>query len=163
MTVAHDLAPLTAHRNLRVLRDRDTDAGRVTVVVAVLRDDIDAARVCDLFDQLVHDPPKAIAAPPRGAITVGDLEMDLAGVHVRLSGGPDVALTYQEFRLLRTFMEHAGQVLTRRQLMRQAWDDATAVETRTIDVHVRRLRVKLAASTTRLATVRGFGYRFEAD
>jgi DNA-binding response OmpR family regulator len=95
-------------------------------------------------------------------LTCGDVTLDLGSLHVSLADGSAVSLTHQELRLLRTFLEHPGQVLTREQLMEQAWEFADASQRRTVDVHVRRLRVKLAASTTRITTLRGFGYRFDA-
>jgi DNA-binding winged helix-turn-helix (wHTH) protein len=69
-------------------------------------------------------------------------------------------LTYREFELLAVLAEHPGRVFTREHLLRTAWNHA-AVGSRTVDVHVRRLRVKLGPEARRLTTIRNVGYRFE--
>jgi two-component system phosphate regulon response regulator PhoB len=72
-------------------------------------------------------------------------------------------LTPTEFRLLQTLMERRGRPQSRRQLLEKAWDVeaevADRIQTRTVDMHVRRLRAKLGVAGDWVETVRGFGYR----
>ena len=73
--------------------------------------------------------------------------------------GTQIELTALEFRLLSTFMERAGRVQTREQLLRDVWEMAGDLQTRTVDTHVKRLREKLGAGRELIETVRGIGYR----
>ena len=75
--------------------------------------------------------------------------------------GADVYLTATEFRLLETLLRHAGQVLTREQLLNSVWGYQFEGYARTVDTHVRRLRSKLGSAADMLETVRGVGYRFK--
>ena len=97
-------------------------------------------------------------------LRAGPLRMDV-GAHVVAIDGEEVQLTPTEFRLLQTLMERRGRTQSRRQLLTEAWDvDAVAasrLQTRTVDMHVRRLRGKLGAAGEWIETVRGFGYRFQ--
>jgi phosphate regulon transcriptional regulator PhoB len=78
-------------------------------------------------------------------------------------GGANVELTPKEFELLHVFMEAAGRVLGREHLLSRVWGYAHAdeIESRTVDVHVRRLRAKLGDEGGRITTVKSVGYRFE--
>ncbi|MBI4588238.1 MAG: winged helix-turn-helix domain-containing protein [Candidatus Rokubacteria bacterium] len=101
----------------------------------------------------------------RGAPTgfsVGKLRVDLAR-HLLTVAGREVALTPKEFDLLRALLEARGRVLTREVLLDRVWGYARAeeIESRTVDVHIRRLREKLGAEGRRILTVKGAGYRFE--
>jgi two-component system response regulator RegX3 len=78
--------------------------------------------------------------------------------------GQEVTLPLREFSLLEELMEHAGRVLTRSQLLDRVWGADFYGDTKTLDVHIRRLRSRIEADPgrpARLATVRGLGYRFE--
>lgn len=77
--------------------------------------------------------------------------------------GQVLDLTPTEFKLLQTLMERRGRVQSRRQLLEAAWGVTAQITTRTVDMHVQRLRTKLGDAADRLETVRGFGYRFRAD
>jgi DNA-binding response OmpR family regulator len=79
--------------------------------------------------------------------------------------GKVVPLTPKEFDLLRALVEARGRVLSREFLLDRVWAYARSdeVESRTVDVHVRRLRVKLAAEGRRILTVKSVGYRFDPD
>lgn len=82
--------------------------------------------------------------------------------HVARFGETEIDLTPREFELLACLMRHAGRVLSREQLLREAWGWQYVVETKTVDTHVKRLRDKLAASgvdPAAVETVRGYGYR----
>ena len=86
--------------------------------------------------------------------------MDLASREVRVEGAP-VTLTRKEFDLLADLMRHRGRVLTRERLLERVWGYDYPGETRTVDVHIRRLRQKLGqAAEARIETVVGVGYRF---
>jgi two-component system response regulator RegX3 len=79
--------------------------------------------------------------------------------------GP-IDLTPREFELLACLMRHSGKVLSREQLLRDAWGWEYLVETKTVDTHVKRLRDKLEAAQvdhSLVETVRGYGYRFRAE
>jgi two-component system response regulator RegX3 len=85
--------------------------------------------------------------------------------HVATSGDNPIDLTPREFELLACLMRHAGKVLSREQLLRDAWGWEYLVETKTVDTHVKRLRDKLEAAgvdPSLVETVRGYGYRFRA-
>jgi DNA-binding response OmpR family regulator len=103
-------------------------------------------------------PPVGITEP----IHLGDLTLDPARREVTIAGGT-VDLRPKEFDLLQTLAEHRGLVLTREQLLSQAWGFDFYGETRTVDVHVGHLRKHLAASqSVRIETVTGVGYKLVA-
>lgn len=97
-------------------------------------------------------------------LRAGPLEMDLEAHRVR-RGGSEVALAPTEFRLLRVLMERPGRVYSREQLLDLVWGRDSEVELRTVDVHVRRLRVALNANGAidLIRTVRSEGYSLEAN
>jgi DNA-binding response OmpR family regulator len=88
----------------------------------------------------------------------GPIVMDLDR-HTVLNDGREVRLTAKEFLLLRYLMEHRGRVLSRDRLLSDVWDYQYPGETRTVDVHVRRLREKLPYLEKALVTVQQFGYK----
>jgi DNA-binding response OmpR family regulator len=104
---------------------------------------------------------RAQAPPPVRQLTAGPLVIDLVS-HEALLGGVDMALTRREFDLLTYFVQNAGRVLSRDELLREVWGYEAAGETRTVDVHVRRLRAKLGNESERLETLLRVGYRFTA-
>lgn len=92
-------------------------------------------------------------------ITLGDLVIDEDTYTARLRGRP-IDLTYKEFELLKYLAQHAGHVFTRAQLLQEVWGYDFFGGTRTVDVHVRRLRAKLGAEHEALiGTVRNVGYK----
>jgi DNA-binding response OmpR family regulator len=96
----------------------------------------------------------------RGAITAGALTIDEGTYTVRLRGKA-LDLTYKEFELLKYLAQHPGRVFTRAQLLQEVWGYDYFGGTRTVDVHVRRLRAKLGTEhETLIGTVRNVGYRF---
>ena len=103
-------------------------------------------------------------APGTTPVTVGRLSLDPAAHTVTVDGAP-VTLTRREFDLLRALVEARGRVLSREYLLDHVWGYTAAgeIESRTVDVHVRRLRQKLGAEGQRIGTVTGVGYRLEAD
>lgn len=103
----------------------------------------------------------AAQAGPDSRITVGDLEVDFAGHEVRV-GGRLVDLTPTEFSLLGVLVRHAGQTLTRLQLLDGALGEAFDGYERTIDSHIKNLRKKIEADPARprhILTVYGVGYK----
>jgi two-component system alkaline phosphatase synthesis response regulator PhoP len=92
----------------------------------------------------------------------GVITLDPSRHAVTVAGGA-VALTPKEFDLLQVLMEAAGRVLSREHLLTRVWGYAHAdeIESRTVDVHVRRLRAKLGDEGTRISTVKTVGYRFD--
>ena len=100
------------------------------------------------------------ALDENGPITAGALVIDEATYSVRLRGRL-LDLTYKEFELLKYLAQHPGRVFTRSQLLQEVWGYDYFGGTRTVDVHVRRLRAKLGTEHELLiGTVRNVGYRF---
>ena len=99
---------------------------------------------------------------PAAGRTMGELHVDEAR-HAVTVGGRPVELTAKEFGLLAALMRADGRVLSREQLLEAVWGYANAaeIESRTVDVHVRRLRAKLGAEARRIVTVKAVGYRFD--
>lgn len=94
-------------------------------------------------------------------ISAGELAIDAGGYTARLRGRP-IDLTYKEFELLKYLVQHPGRVFTRAQLLQEVWGYDYYGGTRTVDVHVRRLRAKLGPEHEQLiGTVRNVGYRFD--
>ena len=106
---------------------------------------------------------RRVRAPAVGAggrmLRAATLEVDLDAKRVQVDRH-DVTLTPTEYRLLVALMERRGRVQTRKQLLEAAWDVHVDIETRTVDMHVQRLRQKLGAAGDLIETARGFGYRF---
>jgi len=94
----------------------------------------------------------------------GALEMDVGRYTVTV-GGEAVALTSKEFELLRALIAANGRVVSRDFLLEKVWgyERAFEVESRTVDVHIRRLRQKLKSEAKRILTVKSVGYRFDPD
>ncbi|GLY16157.1 winged helix-turn-helix domain-containing protein [Kineosporia rhizophila] len=100
------------------------------------------------------------AATPRAPGSGEPFDVDTTRRTLELDGEP-VELTRREFDLLAFLERHRGQALGRDELMRAVWHTGYISGDRTIDVHVRRLRVKLGRHADRLVTLRGYGYRLD--
>ena len=164
----------------RRLRSEASTAGVPIIMLTAKADEVD--RVVGLevgADDYVVKPfsPKELVArvravlrrarPTEGAapvLSAGPLTLDVARHLVTLQGRP-LTLTPKEFDLLHALLESAGRVLSREHLLNRVWGYARAgeIESRTVDVHVRRLRAKLGDLGRRIATVKSVGYRFEAE
>lgn len=95
-----------------------------------------------------------------GSLAVGDLVIEETTYTARLKGRA-LELTYKEFELLKYLAQHAGRVFTRAQLLQEVWGYDFFGGTRTVDVHVRRLRAKLGPEyDAMIGTVRNVGYKF---
>jgi len=95
--------------------------------------------------------------PPSDVLTLGDVELR-RGAREATASGAALDLTMKEFDLLACFLEHAGLVLTREQLLEQVWGLEFPGGTRTVDQHVAQLRAKLDGALT-IETLRGVGYK----
>jgi DNA-binding response OmpR family regulator len=102
------------------------------------------------------------AEPEETRLVLGTLNVDLS-THTISDEGKEVKLTAKEFMLLRYFLQHRGRVLSRDLLLGDVWGYRYTGGTRTVDVHVRRLREKLPMLVNRLVTVKQFGYKLMAD
>ncbi|HJX44756.1 MAG TPA: response regulator transcription factor [Geodermatophilus sp.] len=104
-----------------------------------------------------------VEAPADGALEAGPVRMDVERHVVAVDGEP-VSLPLKEFDLLELLLRNAGRVLTRGQLIDRVWGSDYVGDTKTLDVHVKRLRAKIEpdpANPKHLVTVRGLGYKFE--
>jgi DNA-binding response OmpR family regulator len=106
---------------------------------------------------------EGVESPPTGRVT-GALHVDEAR-HAVAVGGRPVGLTAKEFGLLTALLRADGRVLSREQLLDAVWGytNAAEIESRTVDVHVRRLRAKLGPEARRIVTVKAVGYRFDGE
>lgn len=106
---------------------------------------------------------EAAEAEDEQIIEVGRVKMDVER-HTVLVDGQSVPMPLKEFDLLEYLMRNAGRVLTRGQLIDRIWGANYVGDTKTLDVHVKRLRTKIESEPSRptqLVTVRGLGYKFE--
>ena len=96
-------------------------------------------------------------------IEAGPVRLDVDR-HVVSVGGEPVSMPLKEFELLELLLRNAGRVLTRGQLIDRVWGSDYVGDTKTLDVHVKRLRAKVEpdpGSPRHIVTVRGLGYKFE--
>jgi DNA-binding response OmpR family regulator len=113
------------------------------------------ARIRALVRRLKRAEPDSSAT-----IRLGSLVMDLER-HTVVDGGREVRLTAKEFLLLQYLLQHRGRVLSRDVLLADVWGYRYTGGTRTVDVHIRRLREKLPALVDALVTVKQFGYKMD--
>jgi DNA-binding response OmpR family regulator len=161
--------PGQGYRVLRALQERDA---RIPAVALVERADLERWSWDEVAEDLLY--PGAPAAEVRlrlsmlrsrhgvgdgSIIRLGPLAIELNTYRVALAGRP-LDLTYKEFQLLRYLASHPDRVFTRPALLREVWGFDFYGGTRTVDVHVRRLRAKMGPEHEHLVeTVRGVGYR----
>ncbi len=100
----------------------------------------------------------AAAASPSDIIQMGPIRIDRSAHRVTVDE-TDVELTPIEFKLLLVLAERRGRVQARAHLLETVWEAAPDIQTRTVDMHVQRLRTKLGSAGDLIETVRGFGYR----
>ncbi len=94
-------------------------------------------------------------------LAIGPLRIDRAAMSVAVDDH-EVELTPTEFKLLLTLVERRGRVQGRGHLLETVWEAAPDIQTRTVDMHIQRLRTKLGVAGDMIETVRGFGYRLRA-
>jgi DNA-binding response OmpR family regulator len=92
----------------------------------------------------------------------GNLTLDSARHEVKLADEP-IKLTAKEFSLLKFFLQNKGKVLTRELLLSSIWGYVYAASSRTVDVHIRRLRKKIPLLTTAIETITALGYKLNDD
>ena len=161
----------------RRLRQEPTTATLPILMLTAKADEVDRVVGLELgADDYVVKPfsPKELVARVRAVLrrsrpgptppplAFGALVVDV-GAHQVSVGGEPVTLTPKEFDLLRALAEAQGRVLSREFLLDRVWGYTRSgeIESRTVDVHVRRLRMKLGAEGMRIRTVKSVGYRFD--
>jgi two-component system phosphate regulon response regulator PhoB len=102
------------------------------------------------------------SSTPSDVLAIGPLHIDRSEHRVRVDGSA-VDLTPTEYKLLLILAERRGRVQARGHLLETVWEAAPDIQTRTVDMHVQRLRAKLGSAGNLIETVRGFGYRLRAD
>ena len=163
----------------RRLRGDAATAGLPVIMLTAKADEVDRVVGLELgADDYVAKPfsPKELVArvravlrrtrPPAGGavLRAGALVLDAARHRAEVASEL-LTLTPKEFDLLHALLESAGRVLSREHLLDRVWGYTRAgdIESRTVDVHVRRLRAKLGAEGRRIETVKGVGYRLDAE
>jgi two-component system phosphate regulon response regulator PhoB len=107
---------------------------------------------------------RRLAAPAVSSgstLAAGPVSIERSGHRVVVEG-KEIELTATEYKLLLTLVERRGRVQTRPQLLETVWEAQPDIQTRTVDMHVQRLRTKLGPAGELIETVRGFGYRFRS-
>ena len=116
------------------------------------------------WDELRRAGAGAFARTGARILRAGSLVLNQSSHEVTMDG-EELAITPTEFRLLKALLERQGKTQSRQQLLERAWDldsvVADRIQTRTVDMHVRRLRAKLGVMGDWIETVRGMGYRFK--
>lgn len=156
--------PALGHVGIVMVTDRAAEVDRVLAFEAGVDDFLPkpfyarelASRVAAVLRRSA--PQGALASayepPARGLVSLGP------GGNAVLVGERRLDLTPREFQLLSTLMQHAGRVLTRKQLIARVWSGESEHTDRVVDAHVKAIRRKLGEARACLETVRGVGYRF---
>jgi two-component system phosphate regulon response regulator PhoB len=119
-------------------------------------------RVTALANRLAERRARGTASEPSKVLRVGPIELDPVTHDVRISGVP-TQLRPLEYKLLQLLVSDPGRVFSREELLEQVWEMRGDINTRTVDVHVRRLRVSLGPAADVIETVHGFGYRAKRE
>ena len=158
----------------RVLRSESATAALPIIMVTARAEETDRIAGLDIgADDYISKPfsPNELVAriralmrrtrpvePGDATLRLGPLAMDLA-THSVTDAGREVTLTAKEFMLLQYLLQHRGRVLSRDLLLGDVWGYSYTGGTRTVDVHVRRLREKLPLLVDSLVTIKQFGYK----
>ena len=159
----------------RMIRRQPTTAHVPIIIVSARADEVDRVLGLEMgADDYVVKPfslkelaARAKVALRRAASAVEaaqgyrdeNWEIEFDAYVVRYQGR-EIRLTHKEFELLRHLVERPGRVLTRERLLERVWGWDSDVDVRSIDAHIRRLRLKLASARSHIETVVGLGYRF---
>ena len=159
----------------RMIRRQPTTAHLPIIIVSARADEVDRVLGLEMgADDYVVKPfslkelaARAKVALRRAASAVEaaqgyrdeNWEIEFDAYVVRYQGR-EIRLTHKEFELLRHLVERPGRVLTRERLLERVWGWDSDVDVRSIDAHIRRLRLKLASARSHIETVVGLGYRF---
>ena len=119
-------------------------------------------RVTALANRLAERRARPTQSTGGATIKIGSIELDPITHDVRIGGAP-TQLRPLEYKLLSLLVSDPGRVFTREDLLEQVWEMRGDIHTRTVDVHVRRLRVSLGPAADVIETVHGFGYRAKRD
>ncbi|MEO6653445.1 MAG: response regulator transcription factor [Ilumatobacteraceae bacterium] len=121
------------------------------------------ARIRALLRRSAQDTPAELEIPTETEIRVGRVALDPAEHRVTVDGA-DIALPLKEFEVLHLLLANAGRVMTRETLIDRVWGADYVGDTKTLDVHIKRLRSKVEpepGNPHRIVTIRGVGYRYE--
>ncbi len=159
----------------RMIRRQQTTAHLPIIIVSARADEVDRVLGLEMgADDYVVKPfsLKELAARAKVALrrnaSTGEApqgyrdenwEVEFDAYVVRYQG-QEIRLTHKEFELFRYMVERPGRVLTRERLLERVWGSESDIDVRSIDAHIRRLRVKLADARHHVETVVGLGYRF---
>jgi two-component system phosphate regulon response regulator PhoB len=172
------LPGLSGYEVLQELRKREETRDVGVILLTARREEADRIRGLSLgADDYLTKPfsphelalrvaalIRRLAAPAVSAgstLSAGPISIDRSAHRVSLDGA-ELQLTSTEYKLLLTLIERRGRVQTRPQLLETVWEAQPDIQTRTVDMHVQRLRTKLGDSGKMIETVRGFGYRFRS-
>jgi two-component system phosphate regulon response regulator PhoB len=173
------LPGISGYEVLRELRQRRDTADVGVILLTARREETDRIKGLTLgADDYLTKPfspqeltlrvaalLRRLAAPAVAAgssLVEGPLTID-RGAHRVTLHGEEVPLTATEFKLLLTLAERRGRLQTRPQLLETVWEAQPDIQTRTVDMHVQRLRGKLGDVGDMIETIRGFGYRFRSS
>jgi two-component system phosphate regulon response regulator PhoB len=172
------LPGLSGYEVLQELRKREETRDVGVILLTARREEADRIRGLSLgADDYLTKPfsphelalrvgalLRRLAAPAVSSgstLAAGPISIDRAAHKVSVDG-TELQLTSTEYKLLLTLVERRGRVQTRPQLLETVWEAQPDIQTRTVDMHVQRLRTKLGEHGKLVETVRGFGYRFRA-
>jgi DNA-binding response OmpR family regulator len=138
-----------------------TEGGLTAVTTEWNIDDVvlESAGPAEVDARIRLNAGRASKNPTGSKIQASGVVIDEASYSAKVRGRP-LDLTFKEFELLRFFASHPARVFTREQLLSEVWGYDYFGGTRTVDVHVRRLRAKLGDLESLIGTVRNVGYRF---
>jgi two-component system phosphate regulon response regulator PhoB len=119
-------------------------------------------RVTALANRIAERKARPASSDAAGLLKVGPIELDPVTHDVKIDGVP-TQLRPLEYKLLQLLVGDPGRVFSREELLEQVWEMRGDINTRTVDVHVRRLRVSLGTAAEVIETVHGFGYRARRD
>ena len=172
------LPDLSGYEVLEALRSDDATRGQAVLMLTARREEADRIRGLtlgaddyltkqfspqELVLRVAAILRRTVASAPTGdLVTIGPITVD-RGAHRVSVRGADVDLTPTEYKLLLTLIERRGRVQDRAHLLETVWDAAPDIQTRTVDMHIQRLRTKLGDAGDLIETVRGFGYRVRAN
>jgi two-component system response regulator RegX3 len=123
------------------------------------------ARIRALLRRAAGDTTGELERPASSMLRVGDVSLD-PDEHRLIVRGQEVTVPLKEFEVLHLLLANAGRVLTREVLIDRVWGSDYVGDTKTLDVHIKRLRSKIEpnpSSPTRIVTIRGLGYKYERN
>jgi two-component system phosphate regulon response regulator PhoB len=177
LVVEDQLSDMRATDVLKRVRERPETRSKPVILVSGRNDEVDRVLAFELgADDFVAKPysPRELAlrlravlrraqtqtSKPLERFQLERLVIDVPGHEVTVDGEA-VALTALEFKLLVDLARHRGLVRSRERLLEAVWQHSGALETRTVDTHVKRLREKLGEIGRQIETIRGVGYRLK--